>query len=126
MDIPVPPVLYVTAGALGGALAGRIARPYAHQLVGAREDAQNDEQSGDDINEKPGEITLLMDARGALVGGATAMALRPFLGDFPKVLLTIAFVVAFILNASRGTKYQEDVDKTVGKVAPGTVENLVG
>lgn len=126
MAIPVPPVLYVTVGALGGALAGRIARPYAHQFLGGKEESPTEEQTGDDINEKPGEITLVMDARGALVGGATAMALRPFLGDFPKVLLTIAFAVAFVMNASRGTKYQEDVDKTMGKVAPGTVENLVG
>ncbi|MFN8471699.1 MAG: hypothetical protein U0822_05855 [Anaerolineae bacterium] len=126
MGIQVRPIVYIFAGAVGGALAGRIARPYAHQFLGSKEESPAEDQSSESIDEQPGEITLMMDARGAVVGGAMAMAFRPFLGDFPKILLTMAFVVAFILNASRGTKYQEDVDKTVGKVAPGNVENLVG
>ncbi len=124
--LPIPPVFLVIAGAAGGALAGRLVRPYAYQFVGGQSDSDTEEASSASMDEEPGDITLMMDLRGAMIGGGIAMALRPFLGDFPKILMTLAFIIAFTYNASRGTKYQEDVDKTVGKVAPAGVESLVG
>ena len=125
MANPVKPIFYIILGAAGGALAGRIVRPYAQQFVGGKEENPTEERTSEAINEQPGDVTLMMDVRGAILGGGVAFALRPFLGGFPKLLLLVAFLVALISNASRGTKYEEEVNKTVGKVAPSSVESFI-
>ncbi len=125
MANPIKPVFYIILGAAGGAMAGRVVRPYAQQLVGGKEENPTEERSSDAIADQPGDVTLMMDVRGAIVGGGVAFALRPFLGNYPKLLLLVAFLVALISNASRGTKYEEDVNKTVSKVAPSSVESFI-